>query len=99
MVSCLASFRSLFVQQRSRPRKPVHYFHDTMRNMFLRDRHRVGPLMTSVGIDGVASSSKLSTQAFTRDQNRNSELASDSTITNGIELAVPASKVCPKADV
>ena len=50
-------------------------------------------------MDGVASCSELSMQAFTTDQPGNSEVASDSAITSWTELAVPASIVCPKADV
>ena len=75
MVSCLASFRSLFVQQRERPRKPTYYFQDTIPNMFLRDRNRAGHSRKSAGMDGVAGCSGL-------DQHENSEIASDSAITN-----------------
>lgn len=98
MVSCLASFRSLFVQQRSRPRKPTYYFQDTIRDMFLRDLKRIRPLRESLGIEGIGSCSELSTQAFTPDQPGNSEVASDSAITKSTNLAVPASIVCSKAD-
>ena len=99
MVSCLASFRSLFVQQRERPRKPTYYFQDTIRNIFLRDRHRVGHSKRSAGIDGVPSCNELAMQSFKPDQPGNSEVASDSAITNWTEPAVSASIVCPKANV
>ena len=60
--------------------------------MFLRERHGARPSRTSVGIDGVASCSRL-------DQDETLEFASDPAITHWTELAVPASTVCPKADV
>ena len=99
MVSCLASFRSLFVQQRSRPRKPTYYFQDTIRNVFLRDRNRTRPSRKSVGLAGVASCTEQTMQSFLLDQDGNPEVAADLAITNWTELAVPATVVYTKADV
>ena len=99
MVSCLASFRSLFVQHSSRPRKPTYYFQDSIRNVFLRGTNRTRPSGKSAGMAGVADCAELTMHSFTNDQNGISEVASDSAITHWTELAVPVNVMYTKVDV
>ena len=61
--------------------------------------NRTRPSRKSTGMDGVASCTELTMKSSIPDQDGSPEVASDSAITDRIELAVPANVVYTKADV
>ena len=60
MVSCLASFRSLFSQQDSRSRLPKHHYISDSRNVFLRGTRRTRPSKQTSPRTGLSDISGIS---------------------------------------